>query len=58
MLSSALRNATEIGLKQQTMSSAATTVFNCGVIINPRNTVYDRDGIGNFQFTIGNCIEF
>jgi hypothetical protein len=56
MLSFAPRNTTETGLKEQTMSSATTT-FNCGVIINPHNTVYDRDGIGNLPFTVGNYVE-
>jgi 5-methylcytosine-specific restriction endonuclease McrBC regulatory subunit McrC len=51
VLSFALLKASETVLKEQTMSSSATTIFNCGVIINPQNTVYDRDGIGNLKFT-------
>jgi hypothetical protein len=52
ILSFAFRSATEVVLKQQTMSASATTLFNCGVIVNPLNTVYDRDRIGNLLFTI------
>jgi hypothetical protein len=47
----------EVGLKQQKMSTTATTVFNCGVLMNPLSTNYERDRIGNLVFTIPNSIE-
>jgi hypothetical protein len=39
------------------MSASATTVFNCGVVINPPSTNYELDRIGNLLFTILNLIE-
>lgn len=50
----ALRSATGIGLKQQRMSTSATTVFNLGAIVNPYSTNYERERIGNLVFTILN----
>lgn len=50
----ALRSASGIRLKQQRMSTSASTVFNLGAIINPYSTNYERDRIGNLLFTILN----
>lgn len=36
----------EIGLKKNTMSASAASLFNCGIFINPANTLYDSDRIG------------
>lgn len=40
--------ANEIGLKKNTMSASAASILNCGIFINPANTLYDNDRIGNF----------
>jgi hypothetical protein len=39
------------------MSASAASFFNCGIIVNPLNTVYDNDRIGNSLFNVESSID-